>query len=454
MLGVNLYEEDVNTLVEEAMYCGKAGGVVSSVPMLHATPAAFITHANNRHSVEQLQRSFKQVNPTLASGICVASGKPDSVTLGSMKNGALSSQWTFLYQQDVVKAEHFYYPIEEFDPDNGDHVLVCLGGDYSESQMDSLPLRGVDSTYSNRWCSRGTVVKDPEHGTPVRVEPNSELCKNYNPEELTQIPHISNNVKAALDFLGKASGGFFLMYEQGDIDKSAHGNQMDDMLGQMLDMDDSVRVILDWIYAHGGWEKNALYVTADHDHYLTLEPDFPQKLAYLLIDGESHNITPKNNTGIAAWDLAIQAGRHKDDSKTQVEHIREFTTWSEQDIKNVGHFWGPRGGGGNAYSSHTTRPVPLSYMGDDGCIEKLMGKGYQVVGRRVEGTKDKIDHVHLHACMLKNLFGLSRLPVVPPGDKKDVVHDLVHTSSSSIKMAGSVWPLVLMIGWGLGSALW
>lgn len=61
------------------------------------------------------------------------------------------------------------------------------------------------------------MVKDPEQGTPVRVEPNSELCKNYNPEELTQIPHISNNVKAALDFLGKASGGFFLMYEQGDV---------------------------------------------------------------------------------------------------------------------------------------------------------------------------------------------------------------------------------------------
>jgi hypothetical protein len=91
-------------------------------------------------------------------------------------------------------------------------------------------------------------------------------------------------------------------------------------------------------------------------------------------------------------------------------------------------------------------------MGDDGCIEMLMGKGYKVVGRRVEGTKDKIDHVHLHACMLKNLFGLSRLPVEPTGDKKDVVHDLVHTSSSSI-MRGSVWPLVLMIGWGLGSAL-
>ena len=169
---------------------------------------------------------------------------------------------------------------------------------------------------------------------------------------------------------------------------------MDDLLGQVLDMDDSVRVILDWISTHGGWEKNALYVTSDHDHYLTLESNFPKVLAYLLIDGDSHNITPKNNTGIGAWDVAIQAGRHKDDGKSQVEHIREFTTWSEEDIESVGHFWGPRGGGGNAYSSHTTRPVPLSFMGDGGCIEQLTGSGYQVVGRRVEGRKNKIDHVH------------------------------------------------------------
>lgn len=182
--------------------------------------------------------------------------------------------------------------------------------------------------------------------------------------------------------------------------------QMDDLLGAMLDIDDSVKTILDWIRANGGWEKNALYVTADHDHYLTLEPNFPQVLANLLINGESHNITPENNTSIDPWVLAIQAGRHQDDSKSQVEHIRDFTTWTDKDVQNVGHFWGPRGGGGNAWGQHTSRPLPLAYMGDDGCIEQFVGKGYQVVGRQVEGSNGKIDHVHLHACMLRSLLGL------------------------------------------------
>jgi alkaline phosphatase len=67
MLSVDLYEESVSTLVEDAMICSKAGGVVSSVPMFHATPGAFITHSNSRGAVDQLRRSFVAVNPTLSS---------------------------------------------------------------------------------------------------------------------------------------------------------------------------------------------------------------------------------------------------------------------------------------------------------------------------------------------------------------------------------------------------
>lgn len=194
---------------------------------------------------------------------------------------------------------------------------------------------------------------------------------------------------------------------------------MDDMLGTILDMDESVQLILDWIQANGGWDKNALYVTADHDHYLTLLPQFPERLAHLLIAGESHKITPERMSDVNPWQTAIQAGRHDDldqtrndtttayvnSSKTQVDHIRDFTTWTDQDVDDVGHFWGVAGGGGNGWGSHSTRPVPLYYNGDGGCVEQLMGKGYQVVGRHVQGVPEKIDQVHLHACMKKNLFG-------------------------------------------------
>jgi len=37
-----------------------------------------------------------------------------------------------------------------------------------------------------------------------------------------------------------------------------------------------VQTTIDWIEQNGGFEENQLIVTADHDHYLTLNEDFPK----------------------------------------------------------------------------------------------------------------------------------------------------------------------------------
>ena len=234
----------------------------------------------------------------------------------------------------------------------------------------------------------------------------------------------------ALNFLAKDNDGFFMMYEQGDIDWSAHANHMDDMLGTMFDIDDTVNEIIKWIGANGGWARNSLYVTADHDHYLTLLPDFPERLAKLIIAGRSNEITPLNNSNANPQDLAVQAGRHQD-NKTQVEDLKAFSTWTDQDILNVGHFWGPRGSGGNGWGSHTQRPVPLYYQGDDSCIERMTGKPYQVLGRTVAGSPGKVDQTHIHACMLRNLFGLPAPTCVPSFAIYNARYDMWYNTIAS-----------------------
>jgi alkaline phosphatase len=185
-----------------------------------------------------------------------------------------------------------------------------------------------------------------------------------------------------------------------------HGDHLDDLLGAMLDIDDIVAEVKDWIDNNGGYEKNALYVTADHDHYLTLMDHFPEVVANMIIDGMSHNITPESNTCTNAWDEAIGAGRHEDDTQSQTEHLADFSTWSDEDIQNVAHFFGPWGAGGNGWGSHSTRPIVIHHEGDDGCLDALVGKGYRVLGTDVEGSPGKLDQVHVNACMMKNLFAL------------------------------------------------
>jgi hypothetical protein len=89
------------------------------------------------------------------------------------------------------------------DPDNGDHVFVCLGGDFSPSGESNLPYRGIDSTYTNRHCADSEVVKDPDTGLPISVNLNTTVCNHYEPKEKAQIPDMKDNVKASLDFLSK-----------------------------------------------------------------------------------------------------------------------------------------------------------------------------------------------------------------------------------------------------------
>ena len=107
MMSVDLYEEDVSTIIEDAMKCGKAGGVVSSVPLLHATPGAFIVHSNNRNNGTQMRRSLEFVNPTYVSGACAGSSyHPGESFLDKMRpGGSLSNQWTLIEQSPNVMAE-------------------------------------------------------------------------------------------------------------------------------------------------------------------------------------------------------------------------------------------------------------------------------------------------------------------------------------------------------------
>jgi len=105
MMSVNLYEEDLSTIVEDAMKCGKAAGVISSVPVLHATPGSFVVHSNYRKNGPQMQRSLEDVNPTYIAGGCASRYQPSEEHKDKMREGgSLSSSWTIIEQSSDVAA--------------------------------------------------------------------------------------------------------------------------------------------------------------------------------------------------------------------------------------------------------------------------------------------------------------------------------------------------------------
>lgn len=136
-------------------------------------------------------------------GTCASIYQPTEELKQSMIDGALSSKYTLLTQDPNVLAENFYDPIQVKHPDKGHKVLSCFAGQYSSNtKLQNMPYRGLDSSYTGRWCSKGIKDKD-EDDVVIGVTPDSEICNHWPEEELKNIPHMKEHVKEALKFLGK-----------------------------------------------------------------------------------------------------------------------------------------------------------------------------------------------------------------------------------------------------------
>merc|ERR1719482_2281708 len=115
------------------------------------------------------------------------------------------------------------------------------------SISENMPYRGVDSTFSHSVLLSNPVYEKDADGNTIGIGHENKMGHKYTPEILAGIPKMKDIVKNSIEFLGKSETGFFMMYEQGDIDWAAHYNHMDDMLGTMLDIDESVAEIMKWI---------------------------------------------------------------------------------------------------------------------------------------------------------------------------------------------------------------
>jgi alkaline phosphatase len=115
-------------------------------------------------------------------------------------------------------------------------------------------------------------------------------------------------------------------------------------------------------------------VTADHDHYLTLNNDFPS--------------------------LLRQQGAEK---------LTEIDTAQE-----AGHYWGSQPvvakdaagkelaeTGKYGWGNHSNRPVPVYYQGfASDVLTKSIGQGFQLYGHNIPGIPGLTDQVHIYRTQL------------------------------------------------------
>ena len=407
-IAVDIYERPLTTILRTAADQKKSTGLVTSVPIDHATPGAASANVNRRNKYDInapgatpldniLQQQLRIYQPTvllggghplsnvkepLPTGIEPVHTYISAATYQELSKKPTTNiyQYTFL-ERGTNAAQKLAQTAAKIDPNRGQRLLGIYG---ATGQAGNLPVSSAKGDYSTTGFV-GTVHStrglQPDTKRPLtQNQTDAEFIK----QERNQNPTLNELTTAALTVLGKDPDGFWLMIEGGDIDWAAHDNHLDNLIGTTLDFDRSVGTVIKWIATHGGWERNQLIVTADHDHYFTLNDDFPDRLRR------------QGAQRLTAINTATDAGHYWGSQPVVTKDA------AGKELLETGKYgWG----------NHTNRPVPVYYQGfASDILTKSIGQGFKLYDNNIPGIPGLTDQIHIYQTQLAAV----KAPVAAP----------------------------------------
>ena len=202
-------ETPVYSVATWAKAAGRRVGITSSVGINHATPAAFYGHSASRNDYYQIGEQLAAMDFEFFGGSELLGGYPK---------------------------------------DKPSLVEVAEQGGYTV-------VRG-QKAYENAKADADKVLMLFDYRTQDEEFPYAIDAK---PGELT----LAEMTESAIDFLMKKNKGFFLMVEGGKIDHAGHSNDAAACFGDVIAMDDAVKVAFDFYKKHP--KETLIVVTADHE---------------------------------------------------------------------------------------------------------------------------------------------------------------------------------------------
>ena len=259
-------------LARELQRNGMLVGIVTSVPVSHATPAAAYANNVTRNDYQDLTRDMLGL-PSIAnrkalSGMDVVIG----CGFGEMK------------EDDRKKQGKNFVPGNKYLADDDLHQCnIENGGKYVVAQRTSGKKgRMVLRKAARKAAKNGdrlfgffghTGGHLPYQTADGDYEPTRGVSQadRYTEEELNENPTLAEMTEAALLVLGKSEKGFWLMIEPGDVDWASHNNNIDDSIGALFSGEAAFKAVTRWVERHSSWDETAVILTADHGHFLVIE---------------------------------------------------------------------------------------------------------------------------------------------------------------------------------------
>ena len=206
-IGVGKDTVEVYSVAADLAGKGMAIGVATTVPINHATPAAFYAHNMSRHNYDSI------------------------------------APW-------MLKAGYDFYAGGDIKGSNETRALV-----YGKAHEQGYTIARGYKEYGEKAVTAKKMMLYQEN---VSTELPYAINRNANDLTLAEI------TAAGIDFLvGKSKKGFFMMIEGGKIDYAAHNDDAATVFQEVLDFDAAVAVAYEFYKKHK--DETLIIVTADHE---------------------------------------------------------------------------------------------------------------------------------------------------------------------------------------------
>jgi alkaline phosphatase len=279
--GVKTYNSAINvapdgaqleTIAHQMQKKGWSIGVVTNVPISHATPACAYAHNVTRNDYQDLANDLVGLK---------SASHPDEALPGV--DVLIGCGWGELQDDDRAKQGHNYIPgnkfcpecvVEEIDHRQGGKYVVAqrMAGENGQEVLLDAAEEAVKKQ-SRLFGMFGVGAHLPYQTADGKYDPTRGIrtAERYSPEDLAENPTLADMATAALRVLETNKTGFWLMIECGDVDWANHNNNIDDSIGAVFSGEEAFDVVTKWVETNSTWDETAVIVTADHGHMLVVE---------------------------------------------------------------------------------------------------------------------------------------------------------------------------------------
>lgn len=242
-----------------AKQLGKSIGIVTTVPVSHATPAGFVAHSEHRKNYSDLSAEMffeSKVDVLIGCGNPEFDNNGNYITEGrDYKYVVDSLNWSKLQSGDKTYTyKQKNYTVADIDNDGTPDPwkVITSKKDFEDlSSAKSTPKRvlGIPKVYETLQIKRNGDIKAPAFTDPF----NSD------------VPNLPTMVAGALNVLEENPNGFFMMIEGGAIDWGGHANSLGRTIEETIDFGDAIQTVYNWVEKNSSWDETLVIITADHE---------------------------------------------------------------------------------------------------------------------------------------------------------------------------------------------